>query len=63
MERISLEELHTLLAERYEAEISKTSGNFTTKKANNCSIFSSLNFDEMVPNSLMIHLSISIFID
>ncbi|RNA29616.1 hypothetical protein BpHYR1_040231 [Brachionus plicatilis] len=27
---LSLEELHTVLAERYEAEISNTSGNFTT---------------------------------
>ncbi|RNA18432.1 hypothetical protein BpHYR1_000183 [Brachionus plicatilis] len=29
------QELHTLLAERYEAEISNTSGNLTTKKADN----------------------------
>ncbi|RNA20663.1 hypothetical protein BpHYR1_040391 [Brachionus plicatilis] len=30
------QELLTQLAERYEAEISNTSGNLTTQKANNC---------------------------
>ncbi|RMZ99415.1 hypothetical protein BpHYR1_031720 [Brachionus plicatilis] len=35
-----LEELHTLLDERYEAEISNTSGNLTTKKADYCWISS-----------------------
>ncbi|RMZ94040.1 hypothetical protein BpHYR1_023301 [Brachionus plicatilis] len=37
---LRLEELHTLLAERYEAEISNTSGNLTTKKDDNCWISS-----------------------
>ncbi|RNA17930.1 hypothetical protein BpHYR1_004689 [Brachionus plicatilis] len=40
LENISLEELLTILAERYEAEISNTSGNLTTKKADNCWISS-----------------------
>ncbi|RNA34852.1 hypothetical protein BpHYR1_005548 [Brachionus plicatilis] len=34
--KTSLEEFHTLIAERYETEISNTSGNLTTKKDDNC---------------------------